>query len=392
MKYNFEEVIDRGGEYSAKYDELEMKFGSKELIPLWIADMDLPVADEIIEAMKTRLEKKVFGYTTRPDFYNHAIVDWFKSRHNYEVCQSSLIFSPGVIPSISLILQQMTSEGDNIIIQQPVYSPFESVIKNNNLEVKINPLIIDEGDYVMDYEHLESIIDTNTKFLILCNPHNPVGRVWRKDELLRIAEICLRHGVMIISDEIHCDLIFKGHRHIPIASLSKEVEDITITCVAPSKTFNIPGLQASIIITTNPKIYSIIEQAFTTIDIKRNNCFSLVATHAGYAHGHDWLDEVMAYIEGNADFVINYVNKHIPKLKIRKPEGTYLLWIDCTELELEDEALKSFMIDDAKLALGSGSDYGLGGSGYQRINIACSRKVLEKALEQLKVAVKKLNI
>ncbi len=393
MTYNFDKKIDRTKEYSAKYDELSEKFGDDSLIPLWIADMDLEVAHPITQALENRVNSKIFGYTTRPNFYNDAIVAWLHRRHNWDIEQELIMFSPGVIPSISIILQQLTKTTDNIIIQEPVYSPFSSVVENNGRELRVNPLIKTEsGDYVMDYTHLESIIDKQTKFLILCNPHNPVGRVWCKEELEKLANICLKNGVKVISDEIHCDLVFKNSKHTPFASISEVVAKETITCLAPSKTFNIPGLQASVIIHPDKETYNKIDTAFSILDIKRNNCFSLVATHAGYSQGDEWLDSVMNYIEDNAKFLVEYINKNIPLLRVKKPEGTYLMWIDCSALNLSDEALKTFMIEEAKLALSSGHDFGIGGSGYQRINIACPRAIIEKALVQLKVAVNNLNI
>lgn len=391
MSYNFDQQTDRTTEYSAKYYELKEKFGDEDLIPLWIADMDLKVATPITKALEERVKSGIFGYTSRPDFYNEAIVSWLDRRHDWDINKDLLMFSPGVMPSVSMILQNLSAPMDNIIIQQPVYSPFASVVELTGRTLKVNPLIQTEaGDYVMDYDHLESLIDDNTKFMILCNPHNPVGRVWSKEELKKLAEICLKHNVSVISDEIHCDLVFKGKKHVPFASLSKEVSEITITCLAPSKTFNIPGLQASVILHPNKETFNKIDHAFTVLDIKRNNCFSLVATHAGYSEGDKWLDEVMDYIESNAEYVVDFVTTHLPQIKVKKPEGTYLLWLDCKGLGLTDDALKLFMIKEAKLALSSGNDFGAGGSGFQRINIACPREILVKALDQLRCAINKL--
>jgi len=391
MIYNFDEIVDRGIEYSAKYYELEEKFGDASLIPMWIADMDFKVAQPIIDAMQERLNSGIFGYTSRPKFYTDAIIDWFEKRHDWTLDENLLTFSPGVVPALSVIISELTETGDNIIIQQPVYSPFESVVKNLGRDLRVNPLIKNaQGDYEMDYDHLESLMDDQTKFIILCNPHNPVGRVWRREELEKLAELCLKHKVKVISDEIHCDLVFKKNKHIPFATVSEEMAKQTITCFAPSKSFNIPGLQASIIASPDQSTKELITAAYDKLDITRNNCFSMNATHAAYSGGGDWLDQVMDYIEGNAEFVADYVAKHIPSIHVTKGDGTYLLWLDCRGLSLSDEDLRSFMIEKAKLALGNGADYGIGGSGYQRMNIACPRSVVEKALEQLKEAVKSL--
>lgn len=391
MIYDFDEIIDRKSDLSAKYNEVEAKYGRDDIIPLWIADMDFAVAEPIVQAMGERLSKGAFGYTTRPSFYNQSIMNWFKERHDWEIEEDWLMFSPGVIPSISLIIQNFTQEGDKIIIQEPVYSPFFSVVKDNNREVIINSLKKEScGKYVMDFDDLESKIDDKTKMMILCSPHNPVGRVWTKEELERLGQICLKHNIRIISDEIHCDLTYKGVKHIPIASLSEELKKATITCIAPSKTFNIPGLQASAIVLPNKEDYKVMEDAFTKIDIKRNNCFSLVATHAAYSKCGGWLHQLNQYIEKNADFVVDYINKNIPKLKVNKPEGTFLLWIDFSELGMDDKTLRDFVINEAKLALNDGATFGSSGKGYQRMNIACPKSVLEEALNRLKVAIDKL--
>lgn len=391
MIYDFDGIIDRKKDLSAKYNELSQKYGKEDLLPLWIADMDFPVAKPIVDAMKERLSMGAFGYTTRPDFYNEAIVDWFKQRHGWEIESDWLMFSPGVVPSISLLIQNLTERGDRILIQQPVYSPFFNVVKDNERTPVVSELVKDEdGRYNMDFEDLEEKL-SDAKMMVLCSPHNPVGRVWTRDELERLGEICLKKGVRIISDEIHCDLVFGGSKHYPMAGISKEIRDITITCLAPSKTFNIPGLQASMIVMPKREDYEAMEKSFSIIDIKRNNCFSLVATHAAYSKCSGWVDQLNSYIEENADFVCEYIENEIPRLRVKKPEGTFLMWIDCSGLGLCDEEIKSFMIEDAKLALSDGSGFGLGGSGYQRINIACPRSVLKEALSRLKKAVDKLE-
>ncbi|EGT4532561.1 cystathionine beta-lyase [Clostridioides difficile] len=387
MNYNFNEIVDRSNNFSSKWSEMEKKYGTNDLLPMWVADMDFKAAPCIIDSLKNRLEQEIYGYTTRPDSYNESIVNWLDRRHNWKIKSEWLIYSPGVIPAISLLINELTKANDKIMIQEPVYSPFNSVVKNNNRELIISPLQkLENGNYIMDYEDIENKIK-DVKLFILCNPHNPVGRVWTKDELKKLGDICLKHNVKIISDEIHSDIILKKHKHIPTASISKEFEKNTITCMAPTKTFNIAGLQSSYVILPDEKDYKLLDDAFTRIDIKRNNCFSLVATEASYNNGESWLESFLEYLESNIDFAIKYINENMPKLKVRKPEGTYLLWVDFSALGLSDEELESILVQKGKVALNQGNSFGIGGSGYQRINLACPRSMLEEALIRIKNAI-----
>ncbi|MBZ0965803.1 pyridoxal phosphate-dependent aminotransferase [Clostridioides difficile] len=387
MNYNFNEIVDRSNNFSSKWSEMEKKYGTNDLLPMWVADMDFKAAPCIIDSLKNRLEQEIYGYTTRPDSYNESIVNWLDRRHNWKIKSEWLIYSPGVIPAISLLINELTKANDKIMIQEPVYSPFNSVVKNNNRELIISPLQkLENGNYIMDYEDIENKIK-DVKLFILCNPHNPVGRVWTKDELKKLGDICLKHNVKIISDEIHSDIILKKHKHIPMASISKEFEKNTITCMAPTKTFNIAGLQSSYVILPDEKYYKLLDDAFTRIDIKRNNCFSLVATEASYNNGESWLESFLEYLESNIDFAIKYINENMPKLKVRKPEGTYLLWVDFSALGLSDEELESILVQKGKVALNQGNSFGIGGGGYQRINLACPRSMLEEALIRIKNAI-----
>ncbi|MDL0374772.1 MalY/PatB family protein, partial [Clostridioides difficile] len=380
-------IVDRSNNFSSKWSEMEKKYGTNDLLPMWVADMDFKAAPCIIDSLKNRLEQEIYGYTTRPDSYNESIVNWLDRRHNWKIKSEWLIYSPGVIPAISLLINELTKANDKIMIQEPVYSPFNSVVKNNNRELIISPLQkLENGNYIMDYEDIENKIK-DVKLFILCNPHNPVGRVWTKDELKKLGDICLKHNVKIISDEIHSDIILKKHKHIPMASISKEFEKNTITCMAPTKTFNIAGLQSSYVILPDEKYYKLLDDAFTRIDIKRNNCFSLVATEASYNNGESWLESFLEYLESNIDFAIKYINENMPKLKVRKPEGTYLLWVDFSALGLSDEELESILVQKGKVALNQGNSFGIGGSGYQRINLACPRSMLEEALIRIKNAI-----
>lgn len=387
MNYNFETLVDRSNNFSAKWSEMDKKYGSNDLLPMWVADMDFKAAPCIIDAMRERLEQGIYGYTTRPDSYNESIVNWAARRYGWEIKSDWLIFSPGVIPSISLIIQEMTEKNDKIMIQEPVYSPFNSVVKENGRELVISPLIkLEDGNYVMDYEDIESKIK-DVKMFLLCNPHNPVGRVWTKEELQKLGEICLKNNVKVISDEIHSDIIFKGHKHVPFASISEEFAQNSITCMAPTKTFNIAGLQMSQVILPNKDDYKILDAAFARLDIRRNNAFSLVATQAAYNHGEEWLNEFLEYIEGNMDFAIKYIEENMPSLKVKKPEGTYLLWVDFSETGLSDEEVAKALVEKGKVALNNGVAFGVGGKGYQRINLACPRSMVEDGLARIKKAI-----
>ncbi|MGL5642409.1 MAG: MalY/PatB family protein [Paraclostridium sp.] len=387
MNYNFDTIIDRSNNFAAKWSEMDKKYGTNDLVPMWVADMDFKAAPCIIDALRNRLEQGIYGYTTRPNSYNESIVNWVSRRFGWNIKSEWLVFSPGVIPAISILIQELTNEGDKIMIQEPVYSPFNSVVKDNKRELVISPLKkLEDGNYVMDYEDIESKIK-DVKIFILCNPHNPVGRVWTKEELKQLGDICIKHNVKVISDEIHSDIIFKGYKHIPFASICKEFEQNSITCMAPTKTFNIAGLQMSQVILPNEDDYKALDSAFARIDIRRNNAFSLVATEAAYNHGEEWLTDFIDYLEGNMDFAVDYIEKNMPKLKVRKPQGTYLLWVDFSELGLSDEEVAKFLVENAKVALNNGPSFGIGGQGYQRINLACPRSMVEEALTRIKNAI-----
>lgn len=390
MSFNFNKIIDRTNNFSAKWSEMNKNFGTNDLLPMWVADMDFLTAPCIMEALKDRLEQGIFGYTTRPSSYNESIVNWLDNRFSWKIKKEWLMFSPAVITSISLLIQNLTQKNDKIMIQEPVYSPFHNIVELNERDLVISPLIkLDDGSYIMDYEDIEAKIK-DVKIFILCNPHNPVGRVWTREELTRLGQICLKHNVIVISDEIHSDIILKNHKHIPFASISKEFCKNTITCMAPTKTFNLAGLQSSFLVMSNPYYYEVMDRAFSTLDIKRNNAFSLVATEAAYNYGEDWLDELIKYIEDNVDFAIEYIKTNMPKLKVKKPEGTYLLWVDFNSLNVDEKDLKDALINKGKVALNSGSSFGIGGDGYYRINLACPRAMVLEALKRIEFAINSL--
>ena len=390
MKFNFDRIIDRTNNFSAKWSEMNKNFGTNNLLPMWVADMDFLTAPCVMEALKDRLEQGIFGYTTRPSSYNESIVNWLDNRFSWKINQEWLMFSPAVITSISLLIQNLTQKNDKIMIQEPVYSPFHNIVESNERNLVISPLVkLDDGSYVMDYEDIEAKIK-DVKVFILCNPHNPVGRVWTREELTRLGEICLKHNVLVISDEIHSDIILKNHKHTPFASISKEFSENTITCMAPTKTFNLAGLQSSFLVISNPYYYEVMDKAFSILDIKRNNAFSLVATEAAYNYGEDWLYELIKYIEDNVDFAIDYIKNHIPQLKVKKPEGTYLLWVDFSNLNVDKKDLKNALINKGRIALSDGSSFGIGGDGYYRINLACPRSMVLEGLKRIEFAIKSL--
>ena len=390
MKFNFDKIIDRTNNFSAKWSEMNKNFGTNNLLPMWVADMDFLTAPCVMEALKDRLEQGIFGYTTRPSSYNESIVNWLDNRFSWKINQEWLMFSPAVITSISLLIQNLTQKNDKIMIQEPVYSPFHSIVESNERNLVISPLVkLDDGSYVMDYEDIEAKIK-DVKVFILCNPHNPVGRVWTREELTRLGEICLKHNVLVISDEIHSDIILKNHKHTPFASISKEFSENTITCMAPTKTFNLAGLQSSFLVISNPCYYEVMDKAFSILDIKRNNAFSLVATEAAYNYGEDWLYELIKYIEDNVDFAIDYIKNHMPQLKVKKPEGTYLLWVDFSNLNVDKKDLKNALINKGRIALSDGSSFGIGGDGYYRINLACPRSMVLEGLKRIEFAINSL--
>lgn len=383
MTYDFDEIIDRKGNFSAKYDELEKNFGRDDLVPMWIADMDFKTAQPIIDAIEKRVKQGIYGYTSRPASYFGAVKDWLKKRHGWETNTDWMIHSPGVVPALSIIVRNFTSPEDKIIIQSPVYYPFYNVIKDNGREILVNPLKKVNGKYVMDYDDLEEKAKQGAKMLILCSPHNPVGRVWTKEELTRLGEICLKYNVKVVSDEIHSDLVLWDNKHIPFASISEEFCKNSITCIAPSKTFNLAGLQASIILFPQKEEKEKFDEVLGVLDIRRNNCFSLVATEAAYRYGEEWLKELKAYLEANIDFVIDYCEKHIPEIKPNRPEGTYLMLLDCSKLGLEGKELENFMVNKARVALDAGYWFGTNSVKYMRMNIACPRAIIKEALERI---------
>jgi len=390
MKYNFDEIVDRNQNRSAKYDERIKKFGTNDVIPLWIADMDFKTAPPIINAMISKAEEGIWGYTSRPDSYFQSICDWQLRRNSRKLDKNLLSWSLGVVPALSSIVNLFSCKEDNILIQTPVYSEFYDVGESWNRKVLENKLIEKNGNWSIDFEDFEKKAKIS-KIFILCNPHNPLGIVWTKEELTKLTDICIKHSVLIVSDEIHSDLIFHNKKFIPTASLSEEVNQNTITCISATKTFNLAGLQASTTIFPNLEMKNQFDKFWLKLEIHRNNSFSSNAMEVAFNEGEEWLEELLHYISDNFNFIKEYCNKYIPKIKPNIPDATYLVWLDCRDLNLSNEKLHNFMIKEAKLGLNDGYTFSRSLSGYMRLNAACPRKTLEKALSQLKAAVDNLN-
>ena len=387
MKYNFDQLIDRTTSSAVKYDLRKVYFGKADVIPLWVADMDFASPECIRNALTERANHEIYGYSLKPDGYNASIQKWLSKNHAWEIPKISISFSPGVVPGLVLSILALTNPGDKIIVQTPVYFPFFISIEENEREMVINPLKESNGYYEMDFEDLKSKIDSKTKMILLSSPHNPVGRVWKKEELKELVDICVANDIIIVSDEIHADLVFAPHKHIPIASISEKAKQQTLTFMAPSKTFNIAGLSTSFVIIGNENLRKKYNAILSSFHLFQGNVFGNVATEAGYNKGKDWLEQMLEYTEGNINFVSSFLKKKIPQVHFLKPEGTYLLWIDFKALGMNDDELKEFLVHKAGIGLNSGNIFGENGSGYMRMNVACPRVLLEKALNQLKDAI-----
>ncbi|MGG3912381.1 MalY/PatB family protein [Rossellomorea vietnamensis] len=383
----FEEIINRKGSSSVKWDLTKTVFGRDDVLPMWVADMDFLPPEAVLEALGNRLKHGIFGYTFVGDETAASIKDWVQKRHGWEIDTTWLQYSPGVVPAISTIIQALTEPGDKVLVQSPVYTPFFSLVEDNDREIVNARLHYHEGRYSIDFHAFEESLKTGVKLFLLCNPHNPSGRVWKKEELIKMAELCHKYNVLIVSDEIHSDLVYKHYTHIPLASLDDTFRDMTITCIAPSKTFNLAGLQASAMITPNAEIREKIagihkKQGFFTL-----NTFGIIGMETAYRHGEQWLEEILDYLQENVTVTKEFIEEHLPQLQVVEAEGTYLLWIDCTKLNLSDDELKSRLLEKGKLALEPGTKYGPGGEGFVRMNIACPRETLMDGLERLKTAL-----
>lgn len=382
MNYDFDRVINRRNTRSYKWDQAQKLFGDKDVLPLWVADMDFESPPAVKEALLRRVQEGIYGYSVPSESYKQAITGWYSRRHDWEIKPEWITDSPGIVTSLSLSVELFSKPGDAVILQSPVYYPFYDVIKMNDRKVALNPLLLKNGRYEMDYAQLEGLMQDGAKLLLLCSPHNPGGRVWEREELLQLGELCLRYGVTVISDEIHCDLAQPGHKHIPFASLSEELAGITLTTLAATKTFNLPGLQTSYIVASNPELRHAFERKLKTLSLHMSLFFAPEAVEAAYNEGEEWLDQLLLYIKDNMDYAIGYLEEHLPQVKAMRPEATYLLWLDCRALGLDSEGLKNLMYKEAGVAFNEGSVFGLEGQGHLRINLACPRSLLTEALQR----------
>lgn len=390
MKYNFDKVVDRKNSDSKKWCNLEELYGTNDVLPMWVADMDFKSADEIIEAFKDRADHGVFGYTWKQDSFYEAVINWVKKKHNWDIKKEWILFTPGVVMGLNLGVRELADEGEKIMFQSPIYPPFYRVVENNNRVLNVSPLKHNGEKFVMDFDDIRNKMDKDTKVMMLCNPHNPIGRVWTKEELTELGNICMENDTIIISDEIHSDFILKGYKHIPIATISKELEQRTVTLMAPSKTFNIAGLGTSIAIIPNDEIRTKYEKAIEVMEIGNVNIFGALGLEVAYNHGEQWLKEVLEYIEDNIDYAVDYINKNIPQIKVDRPEGTYLLWLDFNGLEKSTDEIFEALIKVGKVALNDGRPYGENGDGFFRLNIGCPRPILEEGLKRIEKSVKSM--
>lgn len=387
-KYNFDEIIPREGTNSVKYDFRKRMFGKEDVIPMWVADMDFRTPDFIMDAIRKRAEHEIMGYTIRPDSFYEAIINWNLRKHGWNIQKDWISFSPGVVPAVNMAVMAFSNPGDKIIIQPPVYHPFYHTITNHGRKILKNPLKLENGRFNMDFDDLRSKIDDQTSMILLSSPHNPGGSVWHKKELEELGQICKENGITIISDEIHADLILYENRHTPLASISKDLADITVTTMAPSKTFNLAGLSTSYVIASNPDLLKKYNKALEKTHVWHGNIFGSVALQAAYSHGSDWLEQLLDYLEGNINLVDSFFKEHLPEVKVIIPEATYLVMLDFRELGLSNEALRKLLIEKAGVGMNDGASFGKEGDGFQRMNVACPRAVVEKALSNIKKAIK----
>ena len=393
MKYDFDRIIDRCDTHSVKWDScfLKERFKIDDVLPLWVADMDFQCPQPVIDALKKRAEKGIYGYCWfKTPTYLDAVSNWMKGRHKWKIDNEWIVFSPGIVPAIKMLVQTFTNVGEKIIIQPPVYYPFFSAVKNNGRILLENKLCYENKKYTFDFEDFEEKTkDPLTKMFILCSPHNPVGRVWTEKELRKLGDICLENDVLIISDEIHHDLILSGYKHTLFSTISEDFERNTIICTAPSKTFNIAGLNTSNIIIPDEKMReSFINTISNRNSVMSPNVFGIVALIAAYNEGEEWLNQALRYIETNFRYLKQFINESIPNIDFIDPEGTYLAWLDCNKLGMIDEELSEFMLKRAKVALDDGKIFGSGGEGFERINIACPKSILEECMIRIVNALK----
>ena len=385
MKYNFDEIIPRRGTNSYKWDSA----GDADILPMWVADMDFRTAPPVVEALRKRAEHGIFGYVRVPDAYYAAVTNWFARRHDWQIEKEWIIYTTGVVPALSAVIKALTIPGDKVMVQTPVYNCFFSSIRNNGCGMIANPLIYRNGTYQIDFADLEQkAADPSVKVLLLCNPHNPAGRVWTKQELTRIGDICIRNNVWVIADEIHCELVFPGHTYIPFASISQEFLMHSVTCTSPSKAFNLAGLQIANIISADTDIRIKIDKAINVNEVCDVNPFGLEALMAAYNDSEEWLEELKQYLFANYNYLRAYFAECLPKFPVSMLEGTYLVWVDCSVLNQSSDKIVKTLLEKEKLWVNEGGLYGEAGEGFIRINIACPRQQLIEGLNRLRRALK----
>ena len=382
-KYNFDEIISRKGSNCLKYDKVGDFFGSEDVLPMWIADMDFRTPDFVLDALRQRLEHPVMGYFFHPDTYYQAIVAWMQKRHQWNISAKWICFSPGIVAGLSFMVQVYTEKNDKVLIQTPVYPPFYEVVEKNGRELLFNPLVVNGDRYEMDFNDLEEKLKLHPKLMIISNPHNPVGRCWTPQELRQLAELCLKYNCLLISDEIHSDLIMRGHKHTPVATLSDEIAQNTITCMAPSKTFNLAGMFTSEVIIPNPELRARFKSFMNDTVHIYGNIFGSVAALAAYTHGAEWLDQLCDYLTGNVQYCKDFIAQNLPQLRTYQHEATYLLWVNFSGLHLSHEQLSEKLIHEARLAFNDGKAFGTAGDNFMRINLACPRATVEQAMNRL---------
>ncbi len=387
MKYNFDEVIDRSNTGAIKIEMCEKIFGTRDVIPLWVADMDFRTPDFILEAINERVEHPILGYSMPCEHYFQSVLSWIEYHHNWKVKREYLGFLPGIVPGLAFAINAFTQVNDEIIIQPPVYPPFIDVSNNNNRKLVYNPLKEVNGRFEMDFDDLERKITGRTRLFILCNPHNPGGRAWDEESLKRLAEICYKHGILVVSDEIHSDMALPGEKHTPFATVSELAKQNSITYMAPSKTFNMAGLISSSYIIPNEKIRKHFSDFLENSELAKGNIFAYAAAEAAYTHGREWLAQMIDYVQANVDYVIDFLREQIPQIKPMVPQASFLIWLDCSEMNMETDELQDFMIYKAGLGMNKGTTYGPGGEQHLRLNVGCPRSVLVEAMDKLKYAI-----
>ena len=389
--YDFNAPIDRRGTHCVKFDALKDMYGRDDLLSLWVADMDFATPDFIIDALKRRLDHPVLGYPVQYDGYWQSVVNWIYNHHGWQVQREWMRYIPGIVKGIGMVVNVFTQPGDKIIIQPPVYHPFRLVPEHNGREIVMNPLRREGDSYTMDFEQLEQVIDDKCRILILANPHNPIGITWDKATLARLADIAVKHNLIVISDEIHCDMALYGNKHIPFASVSENAARCSITFGAPSKTFNIAGIVSSYAIVPDEALREKFFAWLTANEMDMATIFAMVATEAAFSEGEEWRQQMLSHIESNIDFVDEYLKANIPEVRAIKPQASYLVWLDFSALGLEHEKLIDMLVNDAHLAMNDGAMFGIGGEQHTRLNVGTQRAVLEQAMSQLKKAIDKLR-